>query len=82
MARFIFVVEHFLPSSEHGGLAVVIAKDSEEVFNLLYESGKITCKKEPKHQWMINELRDQLRWAIVYELKEETASGIVKNFQA
>jgi len=80
MARFIFVVEHHLPYSEYGGGTIVIAKDSEEVFNLLYEDERLVCNKEPEHQFMIDELREQIPLASVYELKEETASGIVNNF--
>ena len=80
MVSFIFVVKHYLYNSEYGGLTVIIAKDSEEAFNLLCESAAIEYEKDPERQWIIDEFREQLLSASVHELKEETASGIVNNF--
>lgn len=74
--QFLYVVDHFVPfpSSEYGGLWVVIAKNDNECFDLISESD------EEENSNHYSTLKKNIINARVFELFDNEESRIVEQF--
>jgi len=74
--KYFYVVDHFIPfpSSEYGGIWIVIAKDDNECFDLI--------STEDNNQYSIhyNKLRENVIKAPKFALLDEYDSGIIDSF--
>lgn len=76
MKKFLYVVDHYIPfpSSEYGGIWVVIAENDDECFDL------ITQDDDNFFESYYGNLREKILNARTYELKENVESQIVESF--
>lgn len=76
MKKFLYVVDHYIPfpSSEYGGIWVVIAENDDECFDL------ITQDDDNFHESYYSNLREKIINARTYEVKENVESQIVESF--
>lgn len=74
--KFLYVVDHFVPfpSSEYGGLWIVIAQNDDECFDLISESD------EEENSNHYSTLKKNIINARVFELSENEESKIVDQF--
>lgn len=74
--KFLYVVDHFVPfpSSEYGGLWVVIAQDDNECFDLIAE-----CDDE-ENSIHYSTLKKNIINARAFELSDVEESRIVEQF--
>jgi len=76
MAKFLYIVEHFVPfpHSEYGGIWNVIASDDDECFDL------ITQQDQEFNVKYYGNLRNNIQNSRVLALSEELESCILEEF--
>jgi hypothetical protein len=73
--KYFYVVNHYVPfpSSEYGGIWIVIAEDNEECFDLITEN-------EGDYPEYYNKLRENIIKATKFKLTDDPESKIVESF--
>jgi len=73
--KYFYVVNHYVPfpSSEYGGIWIVIAEDDEECFDLITEN-------EGDYPEYYNKLRENIIRATKFKLTDDPESKIVESF--
>lgn len=74
--KFIYLVDHFVPfpSSEYGGLWVVIADNNEECFDLIIQEDN---DLNTKHY---SQLKENIVKSQKFVLKDDYESGVIEAF--
>lgn len=78
MKKFLYVVDHYVPfpSSEYGGVWVVIAQNDDECFDLIIQEDVYDNVYEKYY----SDLKEKILNARIYELKENEPSQVVESF--
>jgi len=73
--KYFYVVNHYVPfpSSEYGGIWIVIAEDNEECFDLISEG-------DSQYPQYFNKLRENIIKANKFKLADDLKSKIVESF--
>ena len=72
--KYLYIVEHWIPSSEYGGVHVVLADSQEECEQILTDD---TGSYHEKYNHLIP---DAVKNAEVFEVNSERTSTIVNQF--
>jgi len=77
MKKFLYIVDHYIPfpSSEYGGLWVVIAENDDECFDMITQ-----LNNDNYYESYYTVLKEKIQNARIYELKENVESKIVESF--
>lgn len=67
------------PSSEYGGVIIVIANNNEEAVDILSNYGEVKNQFHPKHMEK-NLIVEAVNDAISYDLSGEHRVGVIKSF--